>query len=240
MSSSPVSSQRLQAGEDHRPAAVELVVRALAQLVVGDGQPARVADRLDLPRDPRGALAPSRRRPRARRMRLHEPARRVDLEVLALAEQAAAPGCAHLVARAGRPVRRRRRRRSCTCSRISGSVIASQRRSGRRADVDLEHLLHRCSPVSVLRSLSAGGPGLGVLAHPPVVDEPDRDGVQEVELLAAAPPGDDEAGLLEQLAGASSRRSASSGSAPRARSASARPRGTARRAGSAGSDRRGP
>ena len=32
----------LQAGEDHRPAAVELVVRALAQLVVGDGQPAGV------------------------------------------------------------------------------------------------------------------------------------------------------------------------------------------------------
>src|SRR5712675_1942525 len=28
--------QRLEAGEDHRPAAVELVVRALAQLVVSD------------------------------------------------------------------------------------------------------------------------------------------------------------------------------------------------------------
>src|SRR5579859_5739846 len=41
----------LQAGEDHRPAAVELAVRSLAQLVMGDGQPARVADRLDLPGD---------------------------------------------------------------------------------------------------------------------------------------------------------------------------------------------
>ena len=32
--------QRLQAGEDHRPAAVELVVGALAQLVVRDDEPA--------------------------------------------------------------------------------------------------------------------------------------------------------------------------------------------------------
>src|SRR5205823_4530581 len=49
--------QRLQAGEDHRPAAVELAVRVLAELVVGDGQAARIADRLDLPGDPRGSLA---------------------------------------------------------------------------------------------------------------------------------------------------------------------------------------
>ena len=40
-------------------------------------------------------------------------------------------------------------------------------------------------------------PRLGILAHPPVVDEPDRDGVQEVQLLAPAPLGHDEAGLLE-------------------------------------------
>ena len=31
------------------------------------------------------------------------------------------------------------------------------------------------------------------------MDEPDGDRVQEVELLPAPPPGDDEAGLLEQL-----------------------------------------
>ncbi len=43
---------RLQAGEDHRPAAVELLVCFLAQLIVGDGEPARVGDRLDLPGDP--------------------------------------------------------------------------------------------------------------------------------------------------------------------------------------------
>src|SRR6266446_2491276 len=30
----------LEAGQDHRPAAVELAVRVLAELVVGDGQPA--------------------------------------------------------------------------------------------------------------------------------------------------------------------------------------------------------
>ena len=31
------------------------------------------------------------------------------------------------------------------------------------------------------------------------MDEPDRDRVEEVELLPAPPPGDDEAGLLELL-----------------------------------------
>src|SRR5207247_7690007 len=41
------------------------------------------------------------------------------------------------------------------------------------------------------------GPGRGVLAHPAVVDEPDRDGVQEVQLLAPALLRDPEAGLLE-------------------------------------------
>ena len=51
----------------------------------------------------------------------------------------------------------------------------------------------------LLRSLSVGGPRLGVLAHPPVVDEPDRDGVQEVQLLPAPSPGDDEARLFQLL-----------------------------------------
>ena len=36
----PGLEQRLQAGQDHHPTAVELRVGALAQLVVGDGQPA--------------------------------------------------------------------------------------------------------------------------------------------------------------------------------------------------------
>src|SRR6478752_6083394 len=49
--------QRLEATENHRPAAVQLGVRALAQVAVDDDEPARVADRLDLPGDRRGPLA---------------------------------------------------------------------------------------------------------------------------------------------------------------------------------------
>ncbi len=45
----------------------------------------------------------------------------------------------------------------------------------------------------------ASDPGLGVLAHPPVVDEADRHGVQKVQLLATPPLCDDETGFLEQL-----------------------------------------
>jgi hypothetical protein len=47
---------------------------------------------------------------------------------------------------------------------------------------------------SVLQATERIRPGLGVLAHPPVVDEADRDGVQEVELLAASPLGDHQTG----------------------------------------------
>src|SRR5262245_25354065 len=47
--------QRLEAGEDHRPAAVQLRVGALRELVVDDRQPTgSVADRLYLPGHPRG------------------------------------------------------------------------------------------------------------------------------------------------------------------------------------------
>src|SRR5262249_12317765 len=64
--------QRLQPRADHRPAAEQFVVGALAQLVVGDRQPARVLDLLDLPRDARCPFAPdvlAPQRPEA----LHEP-----------------------------------------------------------------------------------------------------------------------------------------------------------------------
>ena len=44
-----------------------------------------------------------------------------------------------------------------------------------------------------------GGHGFGVLAHPPVVDEPDRDRVEEVELLPTLSLRDDEPGFLELL-----------------------------------------
>src|SRR5215212_11196272 len=40
-------------------------------------------------------------------------------------------------------------------------------------------------------------PALRVLVDPPVVDLADRERVEEVELLPALPPGDDEVGLLE-------------------------------------------
>ena len=43
------------------------------------------------------------------------------------------------------------------------------------------------------------GARLSVLAHPAVVDEPDRDGVQVVELLAATPLGGHQARFLELL-----------------------------------------
>src|SRR4051794_17693999 len=68
---------------------------------------------------------------------------------------------------------------------------------GRRLDVDLEHLVHRLLLEVALQLAERGGPGLGVLAHPPVVDEADRDRVQEVELLATAPLRRHEARVLE-------------------------------------------
>src|SRR6266446_3715767 len=39
--------ERFEAGEHHRPAAIELLVGVLAQLIVNDDQPAGIADRLD-------------------------------------------------------------------------------------------------------------------------------------------------------------------------------------------------
>jgi hypothetical protein len=59
---------------------------------VGDGELARIADRLDLPGDPRGSLRLDVLAPQGDEA-LDEPVRRVDLEVLALAERdRAVPG----------------------------------------------------------------------------------------------------------------------------------------------------
>ena len=83
----------------------------------------------------------------------------------------------------------------------------------RRLDVDLENLFHRILQ-SLLELDQRRCPWLGVLADPSVVGAPDGDGVQEVQLLASTPPGDDETGVLEQLSSASSRRCDSSRTAP--------------------------
>jgi len=42
-----------------------------------------------------------------------------------------------------------------------------------------------------------GGPRLGVFAHPPVMDEADRNGVEVVQLLPTLSSADDKPGLLE-------------------------------------------
>jgi hypothetical protein len=69
---------------------------------------------------------------------------------------------------------------------------------GGGADVDLEDLLHGALQF-VLEAAQPGGPRLGVLADPAVVDEADRHRVEEVELLPTAATGDHEPGVLEQL-----------------------------------------
>ncbi len=124
---------------------------------------------------------------------------------------------------------------------------------GRRLDVDLEQV-HR--PVAVDDDVLAYSWSLVLqlalelgqrrrerrreFAHPAVVDEPDRDGVQVV--AASRGPGARRAPGWRPRgrAGASSRRSATSRSGPRARRASVRPARTARRAVPGGSDRPSP
>src|SRR5665647_2055991 len=58
-----------------------------------------------------------------------------------------------------------------SCTRRIGTAFRG------RANVDLEDLLHGALQ-SVLEAAERSRPGLGVLAHPPVVYEADRDGVQ--------------------------------------------------------------
>ena len=82
-------------------------------------------------------------------------------------------------------------------ARISGSVMACHSRSGVRPDIDLEDLFHGLLQFR-FQAGKAGGPGLGVLADPAVVQEPDRNRVQVVDLLPAAATAHHQAGLLEQ------------------------------------------
>jgi hypothetical protein len=113
---------------------------------VGDGQPARVADRLDLPRDPGGALLLDVRAPESTEGP-GQPPRGIDLEVLAVAEHTG-PGVAHLDPGAHRPVRGDPVAELEFAPDLGiGDRLPETLRG--RADVDLEHLFHL-----VLRSVS--------------------------------------------------------------------------------------
>src|SRR5437588_11978228 len=112
---------------------------ALAELVVDDRQPAGIADRLDLPGDPRRALALHVLAPE-RHHRLHQPARRLDLEVLALAPDGRAVRAEHLVARARAPVGLDPQAEGVALPQLGvGDRLPEP--LARLLDVDLEHLL---------------------------------------------------------------------------------------------------
>src|SRR5207245_917107 len=155
---------------------------ALAKLVVSDGQAAGVTDRFDFPGDPRGSLTLYILAPQCPHA-LDQPARRVDLEVLALSQEPAIVRAGHLVARPGREVR---------AELGAELVLASHLRVGDRLpqplgsglDVNLEYLFHASFLQLIFEAAQCRGPRLGVLAHPPVVDKPDWNRVQNMELLA--------------------------------------------------------
>src|SRR5260221_5430436 len=131
--------QRLESGEDHRPAAIELIVGALAQLVMGDCEPTGIADRHDLPGYPRRALGLDVFAPGGAKA-LHQPTRRIDLEILTLENQVTVATA--LIARTVCPVRRDDGAESIFAAHL-GIGDGVPETLGRRLDVDLENLLHR-------------------------------------------------------------------------------------------------
>ena len=162
---------------------------------MGHRQAAGILHGFDLPGDPRRSLALHLVAPQGGHG-LDQPARWVDLEDLPLPEGHPARS-AHLEARARRPVRADQGAELVLAPYLAvGDRLPEA--LGRRADVDLEHLLHGILQ-SVLEVAERCRPGLGVFADPTVVDEPDRDRVQEVELLAPPSPGHHQAGLFELL-----------------------------------------
>src|SRR5437867_6411324 len=145
--------QRLESGEDHRPAAVQLLVRALTKLVVGHRQMAGVADRLDLPCHPRGAFALHVLVPQGPHA-LDQSARRVDLEILPFSQKRVAAWVTLLVASADLPIRLDARAEVVLASHLAvGDRLPEALRGG--LDVDLEDFLHRSFSNSFLRSTSA-------------------------------------------------------------------------------------
>src|SRR5262249_25126942 len=155
----------------------------------------RVSNRLDVPSDPRLAFATDVVTPE-RGHRVNQAAGRIDLEDLALPEDHPRIGRGQLQPGAWLPVRVDAGAEVVLCPDLRvGDRFLEPVRSG--ANIYLEDFLHRT--LQSLRELAErGSPGFGVLAHPPVVDETDRDRVQEMELLAAPAPGHHESGLLEQ------------------------------------------
>src|SRR6202047_4475931 len=142
----------------------------------------RVAHGLDLPGDPRLTLALHIGTPQGDH-RVDEPARRVDFEDLTLAEMDALRGHAEVEGRADLPVRGDPGAEVVLAPDL-GIGDGLPEALGCGADVDLVNLLH-LTLQSLFDVAEPCHPGFGVLAPPPVVDEPDRDRIQEVELLAA-------------------------------------------------------
>src|SRR5919108_629227 len=136
----PGLQQRLQTGQDLRPTAIELVVGAVAQLVVCDGEPAGILDRLDLPRHPGRALALHVVAPQSVEA-LDEPPRRVDLDVLAFGDRDARLRVDGLIARARLPVRLDSHPEAVLPPHL-GVGDRLPELLGDRLDVDLEDLLH--------------------------------------------------------------------------------------------------
>ena len=96
----------LAAGSNHAivtlEPAVQVRVGVVGQLVVRDGEPARVADGLDLPRHPARWLGGDVVIPHGP-VGLHQPARRVDLEVLTLDQRPRRVRVRHLIGGPGCP-----------------------------------------------------------------------------------------------------------------------------------------
>ena len=74
--------QRFQPGKDHRPAAVELIIRALAELIVGHLEQTGIGDLLDLPSYPGSSFRLDILAPKGAEA-LNELAGRIDLQIFA-------------------------------------------------------------------------------------------------------------------------------------------------------------
>src|SRR4051794_4183860 len=158
---------------------------------MGEREAARIADRLDLPGDPRRAFGFDVVVPQ-RPHGLDETPRWINLDVLALTQERRVLRVDHLPRRAHGPVRLLVgaelvlrpdvRARDCLPETLR-----------RGLDIDLEHLLHLALH-SLFEVAETSGPRFGVFADPAVVHEADRDDIEEMELLATSPLGDDQAG----------------------------------------------